>query len=164
LKQKFTEKRFVIAAEASGFELKEKVKAYFEQNGYEVVDVGMKLVDDPIPYYEAGYLAGKAVSDGKFECGVVICGSGMGVCMAANKVKGIYCAACESIHTAGQARVINNANVLALGAKIVAYDLAIRMIEAFLNTEFLHGIEGDDREMLTDALGKLELIENTGAL
>lgn len=163
MKFKFKEKRFVIAADPTGFPLKEILKKHYIKAGYDISDVGTIDADNPVAYYVAGGNAAKHVKEGKSEFGIVICGSGMGVCMAANRFPGIYCAVCESIHTAQLSRIINNANILALGGNIVAPDLAINMVDAFIKTSFVEGIEGETQDFLVDAIGHLGELEKEAA-
>ena len=160
----FTDKKFIIASDASAFELKEAVKKHFIAKNYEVKDVGTQQKDTPVAYYIAGSSAAQEVSDGRFQFGIILCGSGMGVCMAASKYKNVQCAACESVQTAKSARFINNANMLAFGANVVSEMVAIEMVETFIATEFLQGIENvADQEFLTDALTQLEGIYKAAA-
>ncbi len=158
MKYAFEQKQFVIASDPTAFSLKEQIKAYFEKKGYIIEDVGT-CAENEVAYYDAGSRAAEAVQAKKYEFGIVLCGSGMGVCLAANRIPGIYCAVCETIHTAKLSRVINNANMLALGASIVAPDLAINMVEAFIHTEFLEGKEGGDRKFLESAVEEIARIE-----
>ena len=159
MEKHFKEKRFVMASELSGYGLKEILKKYFEDKGYEILDVGTTDPENPVSYYEAGSKAAEAVRDGKAEFGIVVCGTGMGVCMAANRIPGIYCTIVESIHTAKLARQINNANVLALGANIVAPELAKLMADAFIETDFCDGFPESEHAGLVEAIESLEKIE-----
>ena len=101
--------------------------------GYDFTDATSR---DDLSYIEAGSIIGESISNGEYSFGIVMCGSGMGVNLVANRYPGVYCGLCESLHTAKMARTITNCNVLALGGNIVAYDLACRMVKAFLDTEF----------------------------
>ena len=154
MKKKFISKRFAIASDGSAYPLKEKVKAFFLKEGYEVVDVGTVDPKNALPYYEAGKALAKAVAGGDFEYGIGFCGSGMGINLALNKCPGIYAALCESIYTAKLSRVINNANVLVMGGNIVSEHIAIEMAKTFIATEFLEG--SDEEEFLTSAVKELD--------
>lgn len=158
MKMKFEKKRFIISAQTVAIELKDFVKKHFEDKGYEVIDVGANS-EKPMTYIEAGSNAARAVKDGVAEFAIVMCGSGMGVCMAANRFPGIHCAICESIYTAKLARSINNANILAIGANIIAPKLATLMIEEFINTPFLDGFSENAKESLIKNYQMLDIIE-----
>ena len=126
-------KKVIICAEASAVHLKNVIVDYLAKEGYYFVDATSR---DDLSYIEAGSIIGESISKGEYPFGIVMCGSGMGVNLVANRYSGVYCGLCESLHTARLARSITNCNVLALGGHIVAYDLACRMVKAFLDPEF----------------------------
>ena len=127
-----------IACDHGGYTLKEAVKAHLTEKGYEVKDFGTNSLDScDYPDYAAP--AARAVADGTCEKGIVICTTGIGISIAANKVAGIRCAHCTDPLSAEMTRRHNDANVLALGAGITGPNLAKRMVEVFLNTEFEGG-------------------------
>ena len=141
--------RVAIASEGSGFGLKEKVKQWLCRNGHEVLDVGRLCEDDEsISYVDAGRNAAQIVASGQAERAIVICGTGAGVSLAANKVKGVCCVACESVYSAQRAVPVVNANAMAIGACIVAEDMACEMVEAFINSNFLDGFDSKEAEGL----------------
>ena len=148
----FSEKRFALASDLSGFPLKEEIKRYFLNQGFYIHDVGTLDIEAPVPYYLAGKNVAKLVSDGIYQYGVVLCGSGMGACFSTTKYKKVRCAVCESIRSAKSSRVINNANILALGGNFLATETAIRMVETFINTDFLDGIAEHDKRFLINAV------------
>lgn len=153
------DKKIIISSDDSAFWLKEKVVEYMASHGYDFVDVSLDENGNMLPYYVAGQRVGEAISSKQYHWGLLFCGSGMGVNMVANRFQDVYCALCESVHTAALSRKINNANVLALGGNIVAPDLACNMVDAFFNTEFLAGFEGEKREFLDDAIVKIAEID-----
>lgn len=127
--------KIAIASDSSGLRLKNAVKAYLLQNGYSVDDVGQQNESDaPIPYYTAASSLAKAIQGGKYDRGLVMCGTGAGVMLVANKFKGIYCVLCESSFTAEKNVPINNANVLAMGEKVVSVDVACDMAQKWLDS------------------------------
>ncbi|MDD2504190.1 MAG: ribose 5-phosphate isomerase B [Clostridia bacterium] len=130
--------KIAIAADHGGFELKEKVKAYLQTNGYEVLDLGCNS-DESTDYPQYGKNCGEAVMRGDAQRGIVVCGTGIGISIAANKVKGIRCALCTSTIMAEMSRKHNNANVIALGGRILEHDFALSILETWLNTEFEGG-------------------------
>jgi len=126
-------KKLIVAAEASAMHLKEHTVKFLEQEGYDFTDA---TGDGLMTYIEAGSVIGKAISSGEYDLGIVMCGSGMGVNLVANRYPGVFCGLVENVNTAAMARSVTNCNVLALGGNIVAYDLASKMIKAFVETEF----------------------------
>ena len=124
-----------IASDHAGYELKEHVKKYLQEKGLEVKDLG---TDGPasVDYPLYGQKAGECVARGEAEKGIIICGTGLGISMAANKVPGIRAALCTSPTMARLAREHNDAKILALGARVIGSVLAEDIVDAFLNTEF----------------------------
>jgi len=143
-------KTAVIGSDHAGFELKERIKEHLKQIGYEVVDEGTSS-SDSVDYPD---FAAKTASESlKRACvGIVICGTGIGASIAANKVKGIRAALCHDGYTAIYARRHNNANVLALGGRVIGVDLAIQIVDLFLGTEF----DGGRHQRRIDKISKLE--------
>lgn len=124
-----------IGNDHAGVELKKEVMAFLKQKGYEVKDFGCydtKSVDYP----DYAHAVAHAVADGEAEKGIVICGTGIGVCMAANKVKGIRAALCHDVFSAEATRQHNDANVLTMGARVVGPGLALKIVETFVETPF----------------------------
>ena len=124
-----------IGSDHGGYELKQKVISYLEKEGIDIKDVGCDSLDS-VDYPQYGRAVATLVASGECETGIVICSSGIGISIVANKVKGIRAALCTEPYTAKMTRLHNNANVLALGGKIVGDDLAIEIVKTFLNTEF----------------------------
>lgn len=127
-----------LGCDHGGYALKEHVKAYLESKGHEVVDCGTYSTDS-CDYPIFGEAAARKVQSGECERGIVICTTGIGISIAANKVAGIRCAHCTDPLSAEMTRRHNDANVLALGAGITGPNLAKRMVEVFLNTDFEGG-------------------------
>lgn len=133
-----TNKKIAIASEHAGFELKEKIKQYLGEKGYDVTDLGAGS-DEPIDYpFIAAGLAEK-VSEGEFCKGILLCGTGTGVTMAAGKVPGIRAALCTDPFMAKTTREHNDANILCLGAWITGLKLSFAIVDAFLEAEFTGG-------------------------
>lgn len=124
-----------LGSDHGGYELKQTVKKYLEDHGIAYRDYGChdKRSCD---YPEFGKAAAKAVAGGECEKGIVICTTGIGISIAANKVKGVRCALCSDTLSAKMTRLHNDANMLAMGAGIVGENLALDIVETFLNTEF----------------------------
>lgn len=128
----------VIGSDHAGYELKMKVAAHLKDLGYDIYDVGCDSTD-PVDYPVYGQKAGQALMAGKGDLGMVFCGSGIGISMAANKVKGVRCALVTSVEMAKLAKQHNNANMLAMGGRLISTEFAIQMTDAWLNAEFLGG-------------------------
>ena len=127
-----------IASDHGGFALKQEIAEYLRQQGHEVLDCGCHSTES-CDYPDFGAAAAKAVASGQCERGVVICSTGIGISIAANKVPGIRCALCGDIYSAEMTRRHNNANVLAMGAHLTAPVLAKKILDVFLSTEFEGG-------------------------
>ncbi len=124
-----------IASDHGGYDLKEKVKVYLKEKGFSCQDFGCNGKES-CDYPDFAIPAAKAVADGSCEKGIVICTTGIGVSISANKIPGIRCALCADPVTAKLTRLHNDANVLALGAGMTGEILALDIVEVFLNTEF----------------------------
>lgn len=124
-----------LGSDHGGYDLKMEVIRYLEENKIEYKDFGC-LDKSSCDYPEFGRAAAKAVADGVCEKGIVICTTGIGISISANKVPGVRCALCADSLSAKMTRLHNNANMLALGAGIVGTNLAIEIVDTFLNTEF----------------------------
>ncbi len=130
--------KVVIACDHGGFELKETVKEHLIKKGYSVIDIGTNNTES-VDYPDYGKRAGEMVADNKAERGIVICGTGIGISIAANKVDGIRCALCTNEYMAKMSRQHNNANMLALGNRVIGRDLALSIVDVWMNTEFEGG-------------------------
>lgn len=130
--------KIAIGSDHSGFYLKEDIKKYLEEKGIEVIDKGTDS-DNRVDYPDFGHAVGHEVIDKNLDFGIAICGSGIGISIAANKVKGIRAALCSEPYSAKLARRHNDANVLAMGARLIGLDMAKEIVDAFLNEEFEGG-------------------------
>ncbi|HEV2707613.1 MAG TPA: ribose 5-phosphate isomerase B [Pyrinomonadaceae bacterium] len=144
-------KRIAIGCDHAGYESKEQAKREIEALGLSVRDMGTNSAES-VDYPDFGAAVGRAVAAGEVDVGVVICGSGIGISMAANKVPGVRAALCWNEETARLARQHNDANILCLGARFIAPDLAARMIRAFLETEF----DGGRHQQRVEKLSRLD--------
>lgn len=130
--------KIALGCDHGGYELKQFIMKTLEKLGYEYEDFGCYSLES-CDYPDFGAAAARAVAEGKCDRGIVICTTGIGISIAANKVKGIRCAHCTDSLSAEMTRRHNDANVLALGAGITGPNLAKRIVEVFLNTEFEGG-------------------------
>ena len=149
-------KKIVIAGEKSGEHLKDSIVKFLAAKGYDYTDV---TAPEGMSYIAAGSAVGSAVSNKEYDFGIVICGSGMGVNLVANRYPGVYCGLVENVNTAAMARSITNCNVLALGGNIVAYDLANKMVEAFLETDFGQGFSPEMKVNLQKMFDEMDAVD-----
>ena len=127
-----------IGSDHGGFELKQKVIAHLKEQGKEVKEFGTYSLDS-CDYPDYGRAVGEAVASGQCEKGLVICTTGIGISITANKVPGIRCALCHNTTTARLTREHNDANVLAIGAAMVGEIVAMDIVDTFFATDFSHG-------------------------
>ena len=127
-----------IACDHGAYELKERLKAHLTSQGHEVTDCGTNSTES-CDYPDFGIAAAKLVVEGTCQRGVVLCTTGIGMSMAANKVRGVRCALCHETRSAEMTRRHNDANVLAMGAGVTGGNLAERILDVFLSTEFEGG-------------------------
>lgn len=130
--------KIALGCDHGGYDLKERIKAFLEGKGHVCEDFGT-YSKESCDYPVFGRAAAEAVADGRCDRGIVICTTGIGISITANKVKGIRCALCADPLSAEMTRRHNDANMLAMGAGIVGPNLAERMVEVFLDTEFEGG-------------------------
>ena len=127
-----------LGSDHGGYDLKIKVKKYLEDKGYECKDYGC-FDKSSCDYPDFGRAAAEAVASGECEKGIVVCTTGIGISMVANKVKGVRCALCTDAYLAKMTRLHNDANVLALGGGYLGDNLAYEIVDTFLDTEFSQG-------------------------
>ena len=130
--------RIALGADHAGFRVKETIKKYLEGAGYGVDDVGTHS-EESVDYPDFARAVAERVASGKDPLGIVMCATGIGVAIAANKVEGVYAALAHDSLTARRAREHNDANVLALGGKVVGDDEAIAIVQEFLSAQFSGG-------------------------
>ncbi|NLG89127.1 MAG: ribose 5-phosphate isomerase B [Clostridiaceae bacterium] len=142
-----------IGCDHGGYEMKEAIIKYFDKANIAYKDFGT-FSTESVDYSDIGYEVAKAVSEGRFETGIVICGTGIGISITANKVKGIRAALCTNSFMAKMAREHNNANILALGGRVLGIDHAIDIVKVFLDTPF----SGEERH--SRRIDKIRIVEN----
>ena len=124
-----------LGCDQGGFELMQEVKKHLEERGLEYQDFGTYSMDS-VDYPVYGKKVAKAVADGSCEKGILICGTGIGISICANKVKGVRAALCHDVFSAQATREHNDANVLAMGGRVVGPGLALKIVDTFLDTPF----------------------------
>ncbi len=155
--------KLAIGSDKSGYNAKEAIKAWLmeegEALGVEFDDLGTTDPDRPMPYVDVADLVAPLVQNGTYDRAVLICGTGAGMNIVANKYKGVHAVACEGLYSARMARAINGANVLCMGGWIVGPEMAVAMVRAFLTTEWLEGLEDWRQANLRRFNAKVEAIE-----
>ncbi|NRB02209.1 MAG: ribose 5-phosphate isomerase B [Rhodobacteraceae bacterium] len=143
-------KRIVLSSDHAAIDLRQSVAAHITARGWEVEDIG-PTTPESTHYPKHGAAAAERVASGDCALGIVLCGTGQGIMMAANKVKGVRCGVCTDTFSAAMIRQHNNANMLSLGARVVGEGLALEIVDAFLDAEFEGGRHATRVEMI-DAL------------
>ncbi|CRL13816.1 ribose 5-phosphate isomerase B [Phaeobacter italicus] len=133
-----TSKRIVLSSDHAAIPLRQAVADHIAQQGWEVVDIG-PTTPESTHYPIHGAAAAERVASGDCDLGIILCGTGQGIMMAANKVKGIRCGVCSDTFSAAMIRQHNNANMLSIGARVVGEGLALEIVDAFLGAEFEGG-------------------------
>ena len=139
-----------IGSDHGGFPLKESIKSYLEEQDIEYIDYGTNSLDS-VDYPDYGRKVAQGVVSGEVERAIVICGTGIGISIAANKVKGIRCALCSDTYSARMSREHNNANILALGGRVLGVDLALEIVRVWLEGSF----EGGRHERRVNKIGEI---------
>ena len=133
--------KIIIGSDKSGFELKEFIKAYLEENAVEYEDVGTQSTDQPLPFFKVAPAAASLLQKNPGQKAILICGTGMGMAQVANKFRGVLAACCESVYAARMCRAVNNSNALCMGGWVVGGEMGVEMVKAFLNTAHTEGLE-----------------------
>lgn len=136
-----------MGSDHGGFQLKEEISKYLQGQGFEILDCGTNSTDS-VDYPRFGFAVAQAVLNGQVDCGIVVCGTGQGIAMSANKLSGIRAAVCSETYSARMAREHNNANILALGERIIGVGLALDIVDVFLRTDFAGGRHSKRLELI----------------
>ena len=130
--------KIVVGSDHAAYELKEAIKEKLTGEGHEVIDVGCDSPES-VDYPKYGHAVGRTVASGEAERGIAVCGSGIGISIACNKVPGIRAALCTSVEMAEMCRRHNNANVVCMGARMISQELAFDIIDTWMTTDFEAG-------------------------
>lgn len=130
--------RIVLSSDHAAIDLRQAIARHVEAKGWEVVDIG-PTTPESTHYPSHGEAAARRVATGDCQFGIILCGTGQGIMMAANKVKGVRCGVCSDEFSARMIRQHNNANMLSIGARVTGADLALSIVDAFLSAEFEGG-------------------------
>ena len=131
-------KRIVLSSDHAAIDLRRAIADHIAAKGYDVTDIG-PMTTESTHYPLHGQAAAQKVPSGQADLGIILCGTGQGIMMAANKVKGIRCGVCSDTFSARMIRMHNNANILSIGARVVGEGLALDIVDAFLGAEFEGG-------------------------
>lgn len=140
-----------IGADHGGFELKEEIKKYLDEKGIETKDFGT-FSEDSVDYPDYAEKVANSIVSGECDCGILICGTGIGISIAANKIPGIRAANCSDCYSARKSKEHNNANILCMGGRVVGKDLAKMIVDEWLNAEF----QGGRHQRRLDKITELE--------
>ncbi len=143
--------KIAIGSDHGGYNLKDEIKKHLEEKGIEYNDFGTNSTES-VDYPEFGMKVAEAIISGEYDRGIVCCGTGIGISISANKVSGIRCAVVTDTYSAAMSRAHNNANVLALGERVVGVGLALEIVDTWLETEF----EGGRHERRVDKITDIE--------
>lgn len=149
--------RIAIACDHAGFTLKDEIICVVQNAGHEVLDLGT-YNQEPVDYPDFAEKAGRAIVQGQADRGIIICGSGVGACIAANKIKGIYACVCHDTYSAHQGVEHDNMNVICLGARIIGIELAKEIVACFLNAQF------STEERHHRRFSKIQALESNGKI
>ena len=140
-----------IGSDHGGFELKNKIVKWLLDNGYDIKDFGV-YENKSVDYPDIAEVVCKSITSGECDRGILVCGTGIGISIAANKIKGIRAAVCGDIYSAAMTKRHNNANVITLGGRVVGEDVGIEIVKAWLTNEF----EGGRHQNRIDKITNLE--------
>ena len=141
--------KIAIGNDHAAVELKNEIMEYVKSLGHEVANFSTDT-NESVNYPEYGEKVGRAVASGEYDCGILICGTGVGISIAANKVNGVRAAVCSDATTAHLVKEHNNANIIAFGARIVGSELAKDIVKAYLEAEFMGGRHATRVEMFSE--------------
>ncbi|SFL12244.1 ribose 5-phosphate isomerase B [Pseudovibrio ascidiaceicola] len=142
-----TNKYIVLSSDHAGIQLRQVVAAHIAAKGWEVVNIG-PTSSESTPYPKHGEAAAQLVASGDCRFGIVLCGTGQGIMMAANKVRGIRCGVCSDTFSARMIREHNNANMLSMGVRVIGEGVALDIVDAFLSAQFEGGRHATRVEMI----------------
>lgn len=131
-------KRIVLSSDHADINLRQKIAAHLSDRGFETHDIG-PMTSDSTHYPLHGQEAARHIADGNSDLGILICGTGQGIMMAANKIPGIRCGVCSDVFSAKMIRQHNNAQMISLGARVIGEGLALEIVDAFVDAEFEGG-------------------------
>ena len=152
--------KVAIGADSYGLALKEAIKAHLASKPHVIVDdLGVDRSESETPYYHTASKVATLVSNGCADRGILVCGTGMGMCIIANKHSGVFAAVCENVFAAEKSRSINNSNVLTLGGFVTTPTIAKDIVDTWLNAEFTQGWDPAIQAWLHHSVGEIKELE-----
>ena len=151
-------KKLAIGNDHVAVDMKNEIMAYLQEKGYEVINVGTDS-SERFNYPVSGYKVAKMVASGEVDGGILICGTGVGISLSANKVKGIRCVTCSEPYSARLSRQHNNTNIVAFGARVIGIETAKDIVDAWLGAEF----EGGRHQVRVDMIKEIEETQQLAA-
>lgn len=137
--------KIAIGCDHGGYVLKPEIMEYLKKNGYEILDFGTDNAEQSVDYPDYGYQVAMAVRNKEADLGILLCGTGIGISITANKVPGIRCALVSDTFSAHATREHNDANIIAMGGRTIGPGLAVDLVDTFLHAEFSHGERHQNR-------------------
>ena len=153
-----TTETIAIGADSFAINLKRKIQEYLAQQGHHLIDLNQSKPKSN-PYYKIADQAGNLIVEGTANKAILLCGTGMGMAIIANKHPGVYASVCESVHAAKLSRIINDANILTLGSMLIGEHLAIEMVTTWLNTPFASEFDQEIINLLKTSKQKITQLE-----
>ena len=150
--------KLAIASDLSGFPLKKEIVKHLQEKGIEVIDLSIPSESEPQPYFIQAPKVARAIQRGEADKGILICGTGQGMAIVANKFKGIYACVVDDVFSGERAKIVNNANIITLGGWITAPFAGCEIVDAWLSMEFTQKMEFK-RDFLTNAFEKVKELE-----
>lgn len=150
--------KIAIASDLSGFPLKQEIVKHLKEKNYEVIDFGIESEDKPQPYFMQAPKVAKAIQSGEAEKGILVCGTGQGMAIVANKFKGVYACVVDDVFSGERAKIVNNANVITLGGWITAPFVGCEIVDAWLSMQFTQKMEFK-HDFLANAFNQVQEIE-----
>lgn len=144
--------KIAMGSDHGGAELRIELIDYIQEMGHEVTDFGVKI-GEKADYPNIGIKVAEEVASGNFDCGIILCGTGIGISIAANKVKGIRCAVTNEVFSAKMAKVHNNANIISIGGRVVGSEVAKMIVSEYLNAEYEGGRHANRLKIISDYEG-----------
>jgi len=154
--------KLAIASDLSGFPLKKAIVAHLEEkyaDSIEVIDFGIESEDKPKPYFEQAPKVAKVVQSGEAQKGILICGTGQGMAIVANKYKGVYASVVDSVFSGERCKIINNANIITMGGWVTAPFLGLEIVDGWLSMAFTQKMEFK-KDFLTNAFNEVQKLED----
>jgi ribose 5-phosphate isomerase B len=151
--------KIIIASDLSGFPLKEALVKHLKEKNHEVTDLGIPSEAEAEPYFIQAPKVARAIQKGEAERGILVCGTGQGMAIVANKFKGVYACVVDDIFSGERAKIINNANVITMGGWITAPFMGCEIVDAWLSMSFTQKMEFK-KDFLTNAFEEVKKLES----